>query len=272
MKIKAFAKVNLLLKIVGKKENGYHELQMLNTKIDIYDEIEITEHNIDELYFINSFLDSKKDDLVMKCLKFIKNIYNIKESYQIKIKKNIPIGAGLGGGSSDAAAIIKYVLEKHNIKLTKSLVDELSMFSADIPFFLYKGVCFVEGIGEQVQEFFVNIPKEFIIINPNIYISTKEVFKNNQVISKKISYNELVCEIKEKKYYSFINDLEDSCFNLVPKLKQIKNKLCEIGYCTMTGSGSTMLLFNKKNDMIDDVYTRCCELYPKFYIKKVKIV
>lgn len=276
MKIRAYAKVNLILKVIDKMANGYHELQMLNTKINIYDEIDIeqTNENVDELYFQNSNLDSKKDNLVLKCLKLVKDIYNIRDSYKIIITKNIPTGAGLGGGSSDAAHVVRYILERYEIKKEKKLIDELSKLGADIPFFLYDGICIVEGIGEKVTECKINIPKEFVLVNPNIWISTKDVFNSNIKKSLKLSHSDLIRQVENTGCLSFVNDLENACFGLNNELEQIKNNLNKIAYCTMSGSGSTMLLFDINNDSkkIDKIYNECIRLYPNYYIKKVEIL
>lgn len=271
MKLKAYAKVNLILKVLGKLDNGYHNLQMLNTKIDIFDEINIEKSNMefDELYFKNANLNSEKDNLVLKCLKLVKDIYKIKDNFKITITKNIPIGAGLGGGSSDAATIIRYILDKYKIEREDTLIKKLSQLGADIPFFLYDGVCIVEGIGEIVTESKIIIPSEFVVINPNIYISTKEVFNSNQKQSIRFQHNELIEYIEKNGYYAFMNDLEESCFSLNYRMKELKEKLNEIAYSVMSGSGSTMLLFGSD---VNDIYKKCCELYPEYYIKKVKIL
>lgn len=271
MEIKAYAKVNLILKVVGKYDNGYHELQMLNTEINIYDEIiiEKSENNVDELLFKNSDLNPIKDNLVLKCLEFIKNIYNIKDYYKITIIKNVPVGAGLGGGSSDAAAVIKYVLDENNIKITDDLLKKISKYGADIPYFLAGDICIVEGIGEKITKVNLKLPNEFVLINPNIYINTKEVYKNNSKISKKVKQEDLIEDVSVNGYISFNNDLEEACFKINHELEKIKQKLSELGHCVMSGSGSTMLIFGEN---IENIYKLCVEKYPNFFIKIVETI
>lgn len=271
MKIKSYAKVNLLLKVIGKLSSGYHELQMVNTKIDIYDEIEIIENkkNVDELFFENSNLNPSCDDLVIRSLKLVKEYYQIKDYFTITITKNIPIGAGLGGGSSNAAYVVRYLINRYNLAIDEKIIEKLSHLGADIPYFLYDGVCLVEGIGEKVQELPNSKIKEFVIVNPNIYVSTKEVFKNNKIISNKLDISYIKDVIANNKYHKLTNDLEPSAFEIEPSLKKIKEQLSEIGYVNMSGSGSTMMVFGEN---VKYIYDKCHEIFPEFYIKIVKTI
>lgn len=268
MKLKAYAKVNLILKVINKEENGYHNLQMINTLINIYDEIEIKPNNLtkDTLSFKNTHLTSK-DDLVLKVLLEFKKMYGIKECFDIAITKYIPIGAGLGGGSSDVACIIDYLCETYNIDKDQKLYSMLSNMGSDILYFLYKGTRYVEGTGNQVLDENIKIEDEFVIVYPNICLSTKDVFVNNNKYSKKTDKDILINIVKNKQYNLYINDLEESAFNVNANLLKIKEELSKVGTVVMSGSGSTMMVFGKN---IDDIYRKCLNIYPSFYIKKVK--
>ena len=115
MNLKAYAKINIYLKVVSKIDN-YHLLKMINAKIDLFDEIEIIESNKDELIFVNSILDARKDNLILTIINYFQERFLIKKHYQITINKRIPIMAGLGGGSSDCAEIIKFINEDNNLR------------------------------------------------------------------------------------------------------------------------------------------------------------
>ena len=117
MKVKSFAKVNLMLKVIKKREDGYHELQMLNKRIPLFDEIVITKSENDEIVFIHEEVDPT---YLYNVLKQIKNIYNIEKNYQIVITKNIPLGSGLGGASMNATTIINAMSNTMLIAATPS--------------------------------------------------------------------------------------------------------------------------------------------------------
>lgn len=248
MKICSAAKINLRLKCVGKYENGYHELEMLNIRYPLYDYIYIRKASENSLEFINSNLDGNTDNLVLKVLEYLQNTYNIKERYNIKIEKNIPVGAGLGGGSSNAATVIKYINEEHNLNLSiNELINIGVKFGADIPYCLFDAPCIVRGIGELIEQVDLNLNEEIIVVNPNIYISTQEVFKNNKKLSGKTNIN-------LENYLEFIeNDLEESAFHINEELKKVKKYLenLDIKKVVMSGSGSTFIVLVEKDKKIE---------------------
>lgn len=265
MLLKAFAKVNLILKITNKNEFGYHNLQMINSKIDIYDEIEIVDYDKDIVEYQNISIN-KEDDIVLKALTLFKEEYCIKDSYKIIINKNIPVGAGMGGGSSDVACIIKYLSKKYNVNIDNRLINILKKVGTDIIYLLYDGVRYVEGIGDIISNDKVDIDEEFVIVNPNIFIPTKEVFKINTKYSGYIDKNILIENVKNKEY---VNDLEEASFKYDNRLYILKNILSKIGKTVMSGSGSTMMVFGSD---IEYIYNECKKIDNSYYIRKVKLI
>ncbi len=268
MILKAYAKVNLILRVTGKLDNGYHSLQMINSKINIYDEIQINKNskNIDTLTFINSNLTSN-DNLVLKALKLFKDTYHIKDTFDIQITKNIPVGAGMGGGSSDVACIINYLKDIYDIDLDTNLFNNLG---ADIKYFLYKGIKYVEGTGDIIyNKDILTKTTDFVIVYPNINIVTSDVFKLNTKYSQYIDKDKLINEFEKNDYHIYINDLEEATFNLNKELQLLKEELSKMGYTVMTGSGSTMMVFSNN---IDDIYDKCINKFKEYYIRKVKII
>ncbi len=245
MKLCSPAKLNLRLKVVGKLENGYHELEMLNIRYPLNDYIYIKEDNVNSLEFIDSSLDGSIDNLVLKVLSYLQDTYHIQKRYNIKIEKHIPVGAGLGGGSSNAASIIKFINEEHNLNLSINDLIKIGIkFGADIPYCLFDEPCIVRGIGEKIKQVELNLKEELIIVNPNIYISTKDVFVNNKKISPKT-------DIDVKNYLSYLeNDLEESAFIVSKELKQVKEYLLSLNVkkVVMSGSGSTFILLVDKTE------------------------
>lgn len=277
--IKAYAKANLILKVVGLNDNKYHLLQMLNARINIYDEIKIEKitSNIDQLEFKNSNLDPQKDTLVLKVLNYFKAYFQINDCFKITIYKNIPIGAGLGGGSCDVGAILVYLANLYKVDVfEENFFAKLKEYGADIPYSLYMEPCIVEGIGEKItklsdmtNESMEYINSKFIYMYPNIKVETKKVFENNYIFSKSLSHQEILDKIKKESYFAFTNDLTSACENTYESFKNIIQEVKEYGYSVMSGSGSSILIFTGN---IDDVYMELKNKYPTFYIKIVEII
>lgn len=269
--IKAYAKINLILKVIGKNERNYHLLQMLNARINLYDSITIKKSGKkSELVFLHSNLDPKKDCLVLDVVNYFKDYFGIKDNFTITIKKRIPIGAGLGGGSCDVGAILKFLAKQYQVNIyQEAFIDKLKTYGADIPYALYIDPCIVEGIGEKITKVNFHYPHSFIYIYPNIHASTKEVFQNNQTYSKKISIEEMLLMIKEKGVKAFTNDLQEACENTYPAFKKVIDEIKKEGHVVMSGSGSSILLFNEN---INRIYKKIKKLYLDFCVKKIKIV
>lgn len=175
MNLKAFAKANLILKVIG-EENKYHLLQMLNVRINVFDEIAINvnKKKTDVLKYENTNLDPNKDDLIIRALNLFRKSFDIDEYYDIVVKKEIPIGAGLGGGSCDVGTILRYVASLHNVDIyNERFINEVKLLGADIPYALYLKPCKVSGIGEIIEPVDIKYGKEFICIYPNVMTSTK---------------------------------------------------------------------------------------------------
>lgn len=245
--MKAFAKLNLQLYVINKRNDGYHNLQMVNARISLYDKIKIIKNkeHIDKIVYVNMpNLQFKDNDLILKAMSSLKNIYNIKQNYTIKVYKNIPIGSGLGGASMDVSTIVSYIIKKNKIKISKEkLCEILKTFGADIPYGLYMNPCIVEGLGEKIKEIKI-LPKKFIMVYPNILISTKQIFNKCDIINSEQTYSKL---IEDTNNNSFHNDLEKIALDIYPKLAEIKNYLKNFGEVFMTGSGSCLILLPKNN-------------------------
>ena len=253
MKLISSAKINLRLKCVGKYSNGYHELEMINMRYPIYDFIYIYKEKENKLEYLNSSLDPLKDNLVLKVLEYMQETFNIGDKFKIVIEKHIPIGAGLGGGSSNAAAIINYINNEYKLNLSNfDLISIGKLFGADIPYCLFDNAAIVRGIGEVIEFIDLNLEEDIVIVNPNIYISTKDVFLNNKRISEKSNLEEI------KDLRLFENDLEESAFLLNKELQDVKSYLesLDIKHVVMSGSGSSFVLFidkEKKEEVINKI-------------------
>ena len=162
---KSPCKINLFLDIKSKREDGYHLIESLFHTIDLFDIIKIEESKEFKIstsgkYKLN---DNEEDNIVAKIFYHFKNQMELKKNYKINIEKNIPTGAGLGGGSSNAATMIKFFLEELNIKPDNELIESFSKFGADIPFFIKGGLSWVSGIGEKIESFNFTLPYKIIL-------------------------------------------------------------------------------------------------------------
>jgi len=236
---KAPAKINLFLKIIGKRENGFHDLQSVFHLIDLYDEIFIKVREDDQINFINeSNKISKYDDLGLKAAKLI--LHNEQLGVDIYLKKNIPIGAGLGGGSSDAATILMGINTLCDLKLSKKELMDIGLkLGADVPFFIFGENAWVEGIGETVKK--ITIPEStYYICYPNFPISTESVFKSFKLTKDPITMK--ITSYFSDKLEELNNDLEQTITKKYVKMKELLDWMNNFGFAKISGTGSSVFV------------------------------
>ena len=259
----SYAKINIGLKIVGKREDGFHNIETIFYPIKLHDEIEIsiTPNESCNSVIINCnkyYVPSNKDNICFKAIEAFFTNFHITDTYKIviNIKKKIPVGGGLGGGSSNAAAVLKHLIRFFKIDIKehrKKIMHTALSIGSDVPFFLIMKPCFGAGRGEQLRilpEF--NIPYDILIINPNLHVSTKWAYENLGLETGK----EYPSDLKDISGFGldrkeiFINDFERVVFQKYSTLKQIKDDCLEMGavFASMSGSGATMYAFFNKND------------------------
>lgn len=248
----AYAKINLILDVVGKREDGYHNLSSIFTNVDLRDVIELEKNRSGTINLISnsSLIPLNKDNLCFKAAQLMLKKFNITSGVNIRLEKNIPVSAGLGGGSSDAAAVMRAIIRLFNIKTNMDeLINIAVKIGADVPYFLHNGTCLVEGIGEKVERI-KSVPFSWIIlIKPNFGVSTKKVFLNlklNEIHHPNVKnmLNAIENKNLEQIKANLGNSLEQVAFKLFPKIKKIKNRLISLGYrnVLMSGSGPTLFV------------------------------
>ena len=285
---KSPCKINLFLDIKSKRKDGYHLLESLFHTIDLFDIIKIEENKEFKIstsgkYKLN---DNEEDNIVAKIFYHFKNEIGLKKNYKINIEKNIPTGAGLGGGSSNAATMIKFFLEELNINPDSRLIESFSKFGADIPFFIKGGLSWVSGIGEKISSFDFTLPYKIILIFPNINVSTKlaySKFTESDFNKSDIFYIKNLLEdfaVKNKEinfedlYSHTYNIFEKNVFNIEPKIKEykekaeneIKRKIC------MSGSGSSLFALYDKDENIDEDYNKLKNIFENLDIYKLNLI
>jgi 4-diphosphocytidyl-2-C-methyl-D-erythritol kinase len=279
------AKLNLTLEVVRKMKNGFHELRTIMVKLpQLKDELEIEiipNENIIEIVCDNPNIPTDNRNICCKAVKIFLKKINKKVGVRIKIKKKIPVGAGLGGGSSDAAGVLKALNQYFQEKISeKELIEIAAEIGKDIPFFFSKkDGALIGGAGEKILEEFNFNKGYFLIINPKIHISTPEAFsgiKENQWFlgdtrRENISNIFLKSLKKENGFEKCLyNDFEISIERRYPIIKEIKQSLLAFGAdgALMTGSGSTVFgWFRNKNKMIK-AEKILKERYQKFLVVK----
>lgn len=270
MKVKANAKINISLKIVSTREDGYHNLEMVMAPIDLYDIINIDV--LGEEYETNVEFDDYSIPLgatnsVNKAIDLLRKKYCFKEEFDVYVEKRISSQSGLGGGSSDAAATIKAIVDLLKLPASEEELIEIGKeIGADVPFFLVNKTAKVEGIGEIITPFELKDKPFVLLVKPFLGCSTKEIYEKYDLLDKSDEgdINKTINalqdgDLKEVDKYR-INDLEKPAGMILNDINTIINCLKQDGFETvgMSGSGSTVfaLSFNKELCMKKSEYYR----------------
>ena len=235
-------KINLGLRVVRKRPDGYHDLETIFVPVyGLHDELEVVP--ADRFSFVQEGITvdcSAEDNLIVKCYRNMQAKYPQIGSVAIRFKKNIPFGAGLGGGSSDAAHMAIALNELFGLGLSKQqLAQEVAPLGADCAFFVYNVPCYAEGIGDILTPIELNLKGvRIVLIKPNEGVSTKEAYSGIML------HPEASGKVLQGEY---INDFETTVFPHHPAIAHIKKRLLDAGayYASMTGSGSTVFGFFK---------------------------
>ncbi|MDH6354774.1 4-diphosphocytidyl-2-C-methyl-D-erythritol kinase [Dysgonomonas sp. PH5-45] len=250
------AKINLGLNIVSKREDGYHNLETVFYPIGIKDALEIIPLADGKDSFSESGIkvDSPPDNnLVIKALKLMRESYDI-PPIEVHLLKKIPFGAGIGGGSADASFMLSLLNKTFRLNIPDSeLAFMARKLGADCPFFIYNRPLFAKGIGELFEDVELSLQGyHFVLIKPDIHISTKEAFALIKPKQPEVSLKEIVLKPINQWKTLMRNDFEDSIFPQFPEIERIKNKLYELGavYASMSGSGSSVYgIFGQPADL-----------------------
>ena len=250
---KAYAKINLFLNVFNKTKDNLHNLKSLVCFIDLYDEIKISESKKFSIEINGPFKNSiKKKNTIKKTFIILSKFSGLKNNYKIILNKNIPVAAGLGGGSADSAAVLEGLNILNKKKINKKDLFKLAMkVGSDVPACLYNKNVFFSGYGDTLFKA-PRIPQfSILLINPRKELSTKKVF-DIYIKKKLIKKNNFAY----KNFFSWIleqnNDLQKYAEKFVPEIKKMVNFLSSSKNCylsRMTGSGPTVFgLFKKKID------------------------
>jgi len=277
IKEKAHAKINLFLNVVNKRFDGYHDLEMVMAPIDLHDMLTFKKDNSGKITVTSDIEITKKieDNIVYKIAVFLQEDFQISEGGEIHIKKNIPIAAGLAGGSADAAATFIALNKLWKLRLSLEDMAKLAInFGADIPFCIYSKLSIARGKGEELLFINKKLKTKILLVNPNVKISTKDVFsKVNKEDLEHVKITNMSSAIYNKNYEIMVrelhNSLEKIAFTMEPKIKEIKHQMIDYGLdgALMSGSGATVFGLSKSKDKLSLVYDLMNDDYFKIITK-----
>lgn len=244
MKLSPNCKINIGLRVVRKREDGYHDLETIFYPVyGLHDELEV--EIADEFAFLQDGIEVDclpTDNLIYKVYQRMQEHFPQIGNVRIRFKKNIPFGAGLGGGSSDAAHMAIALNDLFQLGLTqKQLAEEVRPLGADCPFFIYNTPCYAEGIGDKLTPISLDLSgMRLVMIKPNCGVSTKEAYAG--IKPKGCSELFKVVQNGSELFKEATNDFEDTVFVAHPEIAEIKQRLLDAGavYAAMSGSGSTV--------------------------------
>ncbi|KKB35296.1 4-(cytidine 5'-diphospho)-2-C-methyl-D-erythritol kinase [Bacillus thermotolerans] len=262
--IKAPAKINLTLDVLHKRPDGYHEVEMIMTTVDLADRIELEELRKDEIRVVshNRFVPDDSRNLAYQAAKLLKERYGIRSGVEIGIQKVIPVAAGLAGGSSDAAATLKGLNKLWQLGLSVDELAELgSEIGSDVSFCVYGGTALAKGRGEKIK-LLPPPPNCWVVLaKPTIGVSTAEVYKNLKLDGLKHPNTEKMVEAIETGDYQQMcrnlgNVLESVTLKMYPEVAQIKEQMERFGAdaVLMSGSGPTVFGLIQYDSRMHRVY------------------
>ncbi len=267
MDIKSFAKINVSLQVKGRREDGYHELDMVNLPLELHDVISIDKLSGGDTYIVcdDLRLMGLRTNLCQKAVEAMRNRFGFKENFMIHIHKEIPFAAGLGGGSSNAATVMLAINKMLKLQASADDLKEVAgKIGSDIPYFLRLAPARVGGIGEIVNPIEVRKNYFCLLIKPSKGLSTKDVYAVCDNFHKKDINNDLVVKALQEGDDEALancigNDLQPASASLLPEIERLIAMMKGDGFkiCQMTGSGSTVFALSSE-------LKKCKEAHKKY--------
>ncbi|MBR3841447.1 MAG: 4-(cytidine 5'-diphospho)-2-C-methyl-D-erythritol kinase [Erysipelotrichales bacterium] len=277
MKEIANAKINLALNVIRRREDGYHELESIMLPLAFGDDIILEECDKDYLTSNVTTIPLDERNLAFKALLLMKETYSITKNYHIHIEKHIPSEAGLGGGSSDAAAVMRLLNKMENLQVDIHELADLSVkLGADCPFCVLNKPMFISGIGEKYESInLTEFPYHVLLVKPSSGVSTKLAYEGlNIAKADHPNCKEIVFKLENKdfKKLGIANSLEESALRINSDVKEIKAKLESLGfdYVLMSGSGSSVFALTENEQLLEESYDFLKNSYE--FVEKSKII
>ncbi|UBQ38550.1 4-(cytidine 5'-diphospho)-2-C-methyl-D-erythritol kinase [Acinetobacter johnsonii] len=259
IRVPAPSKLNLFLHITGRRENGYHELQSIFQLIDLCDWLEFEPRTDQEIHIEGLNSVDLSQNLIYKATQILKPYAQTATGLFIRLEKNIPMGAGLGGGSSDAATTLIVVNQLWQCGLnTEQLADLGVQLGADVPIFVHGRNAWAEGIGERLT--FIDLDqKQYIVLKPDCFISTQLLFSQKTLTRNTKSSKFCAYQLKPS---DFGNNFEPLARSLYPEVDEAMQYLDQFGVAKLTGTGACVFTEVTSDMNIDDVLANApCKAY-----------
>ena len=261
IELKSRAKINLSIDVLGKRQDGYHSVEMIMQTIDLFDIIKIFSLDEDTIIINSNSEDIPVDssNIMYKAASLIKQEFNIKKGIKIYIDKNIPVAAGMAGGSSNAAAVLVGLNKLWNLNLSKDKLKEMGLqLGADVPFCIEGEASLAENIGEKLTNIEGLSQDAFILVcKPELFVSTKEVYESidSKIIKKRPDNKLLIRLLKEnniellsKSMYNVLESITKEKYPVISEIEKIMINNRALG-AMMSGSGPTVFgLYNNEED------------------------
>ncbi|MFA9559781.1 4-(cytidine 5'-diphospho)-2-C-methyl-D-erythritol kinase [Evansella sp. AB-rgal1] len=277
--IKAPAKINLTLDVVRKREDGYHDVEMVMTTVDLADRIQLTTIDSDRISIdvSHGFVPNNENNLAYQAANVLKSRLGINKGISIVIDKQIPVSAGLAGGSTDAAAVLRGLNEMWGLGLSMSELAEIGLeIGSDVPFCVHGGTALATGRGEKLEFLPPPPPCWVILVKPPIGVSTRDIYqrlKVNQLIHP--DTNGMIKAIEEQNFEDICSKLENvmekATFELHPSVKNIKKRITQYGAdgVVMSGSGPTIFALTQNDYRAHRLYNSLKGFMEQVYVVRL---
>ena len=273
--IKANAKINLSLDVIGKRPDGYHELEMVMCEIPLFDVVKVKKSDRIDIKCNLSYIPTDERNIAFKVTKAFFKYTGINGGAQIEIKKNIPVSAGLAGGSTDGAAVLKALNSLYEVSLTQEELEKIGdSVGKDIPFCIRGGVCLAKGTGDKLTSLPQFSDCSVVLVKPEkINVSTKDIFtRYDSEKSELHPYTKgivdaiLKNDIKNMSRMMY-NVLENVTAGMYPVIEDIKNKFISDGAegAVMSGSGPSVFAVFSDKGKAKKSYQDFIKIYPQTY-------
>lgn len=259
IRLKALAKINLGLDVIGCRDDGYHLVRMIMQTIHLFDSVQMEKMSEPGICLTTNikFLPTDEHNIAYKAARLLMEEFNLTQGIRIDIKKCIPVSAGMAGGSTDAAAVLYGMNQMYDLKLSqKQLAKRALTLGADVPYCLMRGTALAEGIGEKLTRLPVVVRCPVVIAKPGISVSTKWVYERLTLDeqTKHPDIDQLITDIKQQNLKNMAshmgNILEEVTIKEYPVIARIKENFMEHGALNamMSGSGPTVFaLFEERS-------------------------
>lgn len=253
------AKLNLGLHIVGRRADGYHELESIFTFVDWQDTLAILPRDDGRIVLHTPTTGVlPENDLTVRAAYLLRDKMGLlNKGADIWVDKAIPMGAGLGGGSSDAATVLMVLNQLWQCGLsTEELINLGVKLGADVPFFLFGKSAFVQGIGEKLQQ--IEVPEQwYVVVKPDVHIATAKVFSHADLVRDSLP-------VSEKSYTAFLplyNDMQAVVLREYPEVREVFDELQQYGQPLMTGSGACLFLICSSQEQAESIQKKLPERF-----------